>query len=90
MRHFWFIMSTWRARATKPSSLPEVAFVCVCEQAYWGANTMRLDVKVASSGSEKELVSAVGWSPTNELFSCSDDKSVHKWNSQGQAEGQVK
>lgn len=31
----------------------------------------------------------MGWSNSNELYSCSDDKTIHKWNSQGQSEGQV-
>lgn len=36
-----------------------------------------------------ELAPSLGWSVWNELFSCSDDQTLHKWNMQGEPEGKV-
>lgn len=32
---------------------------------------------------DKDVCTTVGWSATNELFSCSDDKTILKWNLNG-------
>ncbi|KAJ9526633.1 hypothetical protein QJQ45_017601 [Haematococcus lacustris] len=49
---------------------------------------MRLKVKAATSV-HSEIASACGWSVWNELFTCSDDQTIHKWNSIGESEGKV-
>ncbi|GBG65480.1 hypothetical protein CBR_g51075 [Chara braunii] len=36
-----------------------------------------------------QLVAAVGWNSSNELYSCSDDRTVHKWNMNGEAMGKA-
>ena len=50
---------------------------------------MRLEVKQAPTNVHTDLCAAVGWTPTNELFSCSDDKTVYKWSMTGEALGKV-
>jgi hypothetical protein len=53
---------------------------------------MRLKVQQATSGTSgahEELVSAVGWNAFNELYSCSDDKTVCRWDMHGDAGGKV-
>jgi intraflagellar transport protein 80 len=49
---------------------------------------MKLKIKQPASV-HSELAPAVGWSVWNELFSCSDDQTLHKWNMQGEPEGKV-
>uniref|UniRef100_A0A7S2QU27 Intraflagellar transport protein 80 n=2 Tax=Chlamydomonas chlamydogama TaxID=225041 RepID=A0A7S2QU27_9CHLO len=49
---------------------------------------MRLKVKQAPSP-HSELAGAVGWNVWNELFSCSDDQTIQKWNLVGEPEGKV-
>lgn len=39
---------------------------------------------------DQDLVSAVGWTSSNELYSCSDDKTVFKWEMTGEANGKVR
>jgi intraflagellar transport protein 80 len=51
---------------------------------------MRLQVKQPSSTVHTELCAAVGFNVWNELFSCSDDQTIHKWNLVGEAEGKVR
>ena len=53
---------------------------------------MKLKVQQTSGISNnvhKELVSAVGWNAFNELYSCSDDKTVCRWDMHGDAGGKV-
>jgi WD40 repeat protein len=38
---------------------------------------------------DKELVSAVCWSPSNELLACSDDKTISRWSADGEFSGLV-
>ena len=49
---------------------------------------MRLKAK-AGQPVHTELAGACGWSVWNELFSCSDDQTIHKWNLGGEPEGKV-
>lgn len=41
------------------------------------------------SPADADLVSAVGWTQTNVLFSVSDDKSVQSWNIDGEPQSKV-
>ncbi|KAK3271476.1 Intraflagellar transport protein 80 [Cymbomonas tetramitiformis] len=50
---------------------------------------MRLKITQSTSNVHTDLASAVGWNPTNELYSCSDDKNVSKWDMNGEHQGQV-
>ena len=54
---------------------------------------MKLKVQQGTGGTtnnvHKELVSAVGWNAFNELYSCSDDKTVCRWDMHGDASGKV-
>ncbi|KAG2494842.1 hypothetical protein HYH03_007082 [Edaphochlamys debaryana] len=50
---------------------------------------MRLKVKQGSAQVHSELTGAVGWNVWNELFSCSDDQTIHKWNMLGEPEQKV-
>ena len=52
---------------------------------------MRLKVKqqAAAPAVHTELAPTCGWSVWNELVSCSDDQTMHKWNLQGDSEGKV-
>mmetsp|Transcript_39397 Transcript_39397/g.47784 ORF Transcript_39397/g.47784 Transcript_39397/m.47784 type:complete len:763 (-) Transcript_39397:804-3092(-) len=50
---------------------------------------MRLKTTQAASNVHTDLVSAVGWNPTNELYTCSDDKTVWRWDMNGEAQGKV-
>eukprot|EP00736_Rhodelphis_marinus_P011394 Rmarinus@m.26806 len=45
---------------------------------------MRLAVSQLPSNKHTELVSAVGWNNTNELYSYGDDKAVWKWSMEGE------
>ena len=38
---------------------------------------------------DSEIATAVGWSPGNELLSCSDDKIVCKWGADGEPTGKI-
>lgn len=49
---------------------------------------MRLTVK-QSAPVHTELTGALGWNVWNELFSCSDDQTIHKWNMLGEPEQKV-
>eukprot|EP00976_Prorocentrum_cordatum_P059995 1175725-Prorocentrum_minimum.AAC.3 len=42
-----------------------------------------------NSCTDQDLVAAAGWTPTNELFSCSDDQTIYKWDMTGDAVGKV-
>ena len=50
---------------------------------------MRLSVKKAANV-HTDLAAACGWSVWNELFSCADEQTVHKWNLGGEPEGKVR
>lgn len=50
---------------------------------------MRLTVKQSSATVHTELTGALGWNVWNELFSCSDDQTIHKWNMLGEPEQKV-
>lgn len=49
----------------------------------------RLKVSQPKGNVHTELVSALGWNVSNELYSCSDDQSIHKWNMEGRPDGKV-
>uniref|UniRef100_A0A7S3R5J7 Intraflagellar transport protein 80 n=1 Tax=Dunaliella tertiolecta TaxID=3047 RepID=A0A7S3R5J7_DUNTE len=50
---------------------------------------MKLKLTQAPAPVHTELAPACGWSVWNELISCSDDQTLHKWNLQGEPEGKV-
>mmetsp|Transcript_12103 Transcript_12103/g.27941 ORF Transcript_12103/g.27941 Transcript_12103/m.27941 type:complete len:770 (-) Transcript_12103:166-2475(-) len=52
---------------------------------------MKLKISQSSPSNNKhtDFVTAVGWNSGNELFSCSDDMSIWRWNVNGDAEGKV-
>ncbi|PNH11834.1 Intraflagellar transport protein 80 [Tetrabaena socialis] len=50
---------------------------------------MRLKVKQGSAQVHSELTAALGWNVWNELYSCSDDQTIHKWNMLGEPEQKV-
>uniref|UniRef100_A0A7S0RGA6 Intraflagellar transport protein 80 homolog n=1 Tax=Pyramimonas obovata TaxID=1411642 RepID=A0A7S0RGA6_9CHLO len=50
---------------------------------------MRLKITQSAANIHQDLVSAAGWTPTNELFSCSDDQTIYKWDMTGDAVGKV-
>eukprot|EP00899_Mesostigma_viride_P006413 jgi/Mesvir1/15773/Mv03342-RA.1 len=50
---------------------------------------MRLKITKPTSSNHKDLVAAVGWSASNELFSCGDEKSIQKWDMEGQPLGEL-
>uniref|UniRef100_A0A8B9SDC1 Intraflagellar transport 80 n=1 Tax=Apteryx owenii TaxID=8824 RepID=A0A8B9SDC1_APTOW len=41
---------------------------------------MRLKISLLKEPKHKELVSCVGWTTADELYSCSDDHQIMKWN----------
>uniref|UniRef100_A0A8D0HV40 Intraflagellar transport protein 80 homolog n=1 Tax=Sphenodon punctatus TaxID=8508 RepID=A0A8D0HV40_SPHPU len=41
---------------------------------------MRLKTSLLKEPKHKELVSCVGWTTADELYSCSDDHQIIKWN----------
>ncbi|KAM8954240.1 intraflagellar transport protein 80 homolog [Pelodytes ibericus] len=41
---------------------------------------MRLKISLLKEAKHKELVSCVGWTSADELYSCSDDHQILKWN----------
>eukprot|EP00227_Mantoniella_beaufortii_P020105 CAMPEP_0197575096 /NCGR_PEP_ID=MMETSP1326-20131121/609_1 /TAXON_ID=1155430 /ORGANISM="Genus nov. species nov., Strain RCC2288" /LENGTH=759 /DNA_ID=CAMNT_0043137801 /DNA_START=154 /DNA_END=2433 /DNA_ORIENTATION=+ len=50
---------------------------------------MKLKIQKQGSAIHSDLVSAVGWNVFNELYSCSDDKTVCRWDMSGDAGGKV-
>lgn len=50
---------------------------------------MKLKIQQASANVHQDLVTAVGWNVFNELYSCSDDKSIARWDMNGEAGGKV-
>jgi intraflagellar transport protein 80 len=49
---------------------------------------MRLDIS-CKGNIHSELTACVGWGPSNELFSFSDDRTIHKWSASGDPVGKV-
>ena len=45
---------------------------------------MRLKIKQQEKNKHTEMVTAVGWTSSNELYSCSDDNSVFLWDMNGE------
>jgi hypothetical protein len=41
------------------------------------------------SKAHKDLASAVSWNIANDLYTCSDDQSMHRWNARGEPQGKV-
>ena len=53
---------------------------------------MRLKIHLEDKPSHSSLVTSLGWTKSDkqyELYSCSDDQTIMKWNSEGQAVGKV-
>lgn len=48
---------------------------------------MRLDISIKQEHSD--IVTAIAWSPDNQLLSCSDDKVIGKWGADGEKLGQI-
>ena len=46
---------------------------------------MKFKIKKAERNKHQELVSCVGWSNMNELFSVGDDQAIWKWDINGEA-----
>ncbi len=46
-------------------------------------------VAVVGVLADSDLVSAVGWTQTNVLYSCSDDNTIMSWNIDGEAQSKV-
>lgn len=49
---------------------------------------MKLKLKCCA-GVHKEMVTAVAWTPDNELYSMSDDNTIHRWDGSGDPAGKV-
>ena len=49
---------------------------------------MKLKLK-CSAGVHKEMVTAVAWTPDNELYSMSDDNTIHRWDGSGDPAGKA-
>lgn len=49
---------------------------------------MRLQLK-GNASVHRDMVTAVAWTPDNELYSISDDKTIHKWDMGGEPRGKV-
>mmetsp|Transcript_12473 Transcript_12473/g.33372 ORF Transcript_12473/g.33372 Transcript_12473/m.33372 type:complete len:742 (-) Transcript_12473:178-2403(-) len=50
---------------------------------------MKLIISPAQKNQHSDIVTGVCWTPNGELLSCSDDKSILRWNSQGESQGKV-
>eukprot|EP00164_Ancoracysta_twista_P001772 GFYU01002327.1.p1 GENE.GFYU01002327.1~~GFYU01002327.1.p1 ORF type:complete len:763 (-),score=200.01 GFYU01002327.1:142-2430(-) len=50
---------------------------------------MKLKCVQAPRNIHKEIVTCVGWTAANELFSVSDDNTIYKWNIEGESQGKV-
>lgn len=49
---------------------------------------MKLELKCCN-GVHTEMVTAVAWTPENELYSMSDDSTIHRWDGGGDPTGKV-
>lgn len=49
---------------------------------------MKLELKCCA-GVHKDMATAVAWTPENELYSMSDDNTIHRWDGSGDSAGKV-
>ncbi|CAM9962929.1 unnamed protein product [Heterosigma akashiwo] len=49
---------------------------------------MKFDITL-DTNQHKDMVTSVTWTPNNELFTCSDDKTICKWSMEGECSGKV-
>lgn len=50
---------------------------------------MKLELK-RCTGVHNEMVTAVAWTPDNELYSISDDSTIQRWDGSGNPAGKVR
>ncbi|ORY48676.1 WD40 repeat-like protein [Rhizoclosmatium globosum] len=50
---------------------------------------MRLKIHQDGTSRHSDIVSCVGWTGNNELYSCGDDQRMHRWNGDGDYIGQA-
>ena len=50
---------------------------------------MRLKVTQSEKAAHSDVVTALGWSVLNELYTCGDDRTIQKWNLAGEHEGKA-
>ena len=50
---------------------------------------MRLKVSQGERPAHSDICTALGWSVLNELYTCSDDQTIQRWNLSGEHEGKV-
>jgi len=50
---------------------------------------MKLQVTQQGNNHHSDLVTAACWTPSNELYTCSDDKKICKWSMDGELIGEV-
>lgn len=46
--------------------------------------TFNVMLHIFNTVSHKDIVTCLGWNPSNELYTCSDDKTIWKWNMEGE------
>lgn len=63
-------------------------FVSVKTNGRSDPTAMKLELKCCT-GVHKEMVTAVAWTPDNELYSMSDDSTIHRWDGSGDSAGKV-
>jgi intraflagellar transport protein 80 len=49
---------------------------------------MKFNINIRS-GEHTDIATSVAWSNENQLFSCSDDKTLAKWSPEGQPAGKI-
>jgi len=49
---------------------------------------MKFNVKVKAN-QHSDIATSVAWNVDNQLFSCSDDKTICKWTADGEAVGKI-
>jgi len=49
---------------------------------------MKFNVRVAQN-QHSDIATSVAWNVDNQLFSCSDDKTICKWTADGEAAGKI-
>lgn len=52
-------------------------------------DAMEISVSLTKTKGHGDIASGLGWSASNELFSCGDDHAVCRWSSEGDLEGKV-
>lgn len=50
---------------------------------------MRFKIKKLDRSKHTDIVSCIGWTNTGELFSVSDDMTMHKWDINGEPDSKV-